>query len=43
MKILIHALGATMGGAMRHLSGFLPELGRQDQSNEYVVMHICPR
>jgi len=27
-----------MGGAMRHLSNFLPELGLLDHSNEYVVM-----
>ncbi|RJO72584.1 MAG: glycosyltransferase family 1 protein [Myxococcales bacterium] len=26
-----------MGGALRHLSGFLPELGRIDGSNEYIV------
>lgn len=36
-KILIHALGATMGGAMRHITNFLPELGRQDADREYVV------
>ncbi|OQY09283.1 MAG: hypothetical protein B6I30_10065, partial [Desulfobacteraceae bacterium 4572_187] len=38
MKILIHALGATMGGAMRHLTNFLPELGRQDSEREYTVL-----
>jgi len=38
MKILIHALGANMGGAMRHLSNFLPELGRVDRTNEYSVL-----
>jgi len=27
-----------MGGAMRHLSNFLPELGLLDRSNEYVVL-----
>jgi len=27
-----------MGGAMRHLSNFLPELGRVDRTNEYSVM-----
>jgi len=37
LKVLIHALGANMGGAMRHLSNFLPELGLLDRSNEYVV------
>ena len=38
MKILIHALGANMGGTMRHLTNFLPELGRQDTIREYVVL-----
>jgi glycosyltransferase involved in cell wall biosynthesis len=38
LKILIHALGANMGGAMRHISNFLPELGRIDRSNEYIVL-----
>lgn len=38
MKILIHALGATKGGAMRHLTNFLPELGKQDAKREYVVL-----
>lgn len=38
MKVLIHALGASMGGAMRHLTGFLPQLGRQDANREYVVL-----
>jgi glycosyltransferase involved in cell wall biosynthesis len=38
MKILIHALGTNMGGAMRHLTNFLPELGKQDSNREYVVM-----
>ena len=37
-KVLIHALGAEMGGAMRHLSNFLPELGKQDLNNSYVVL-----
>src|SRR5262249_12854860 len=37
-KILIHALGANMGGAMRHLTNFLPELGRWDAKREYVVL-----
>ncbi|MEX2164805.1 MAG: glycosyltransferase [Sulfuricaulis sp.] len=36
-KILIHALGAAMGGAMRHITNFLPELGRCDANREYVV------
>lgn len=38
MKVLLHALGATMGGAIRHLSNFLPELGRQDSVNQYAVL-----
>jgi len=38
LKILIHALGADMGGAMRHLSNFLPELGGVDRKNEYCVL-----
>lgn len=37
-KIIIHALGATMGGAMRHLTNFLPELGKHDARREYVVL-----
>jgi glycosyltransferase involved in cell wall biosynthesis len=36
--LLIHALGATMGGAVRHLSNFLPELGKQDVDREYTVL-----
>jgi hypothetical protein len=32
-KLLIHALGAEMGEAVRHLSNFLPELGKQDLNN----------
>src|SRR2546425_37903 len=38
MTILIHTLGANMGGAMRHLTNFLPELGRWDTNREYVVL-----
>lgn len=38
MKILVHALGANMGGAMRHLTSFLPELGARDPSREYVIL-----
>lgn len=38
MRVLIHALGANMGGAMRHLTNFLPELSRQDTKREYVVL-----
>jgi glycosyltransferase involved in cell wall biosynthesis len=38
VKVLIHALGANMGGALRHLTNFLPELGRCDAKREYVVL-----
>ncbi|MBF0275483.1 MAG: glycosyltransferase [Nitrospinae bacterium] len=38
MKIMIHALGATMGGAMRHLTNFLPELGHLDKENFYTIL-----
>ena len=38
MTILIHALGANMGGAMRHLTNFLPELGKHDHYREYTVL-----
>ena len=37
-RVLIHALGANMGGAMRHLTNFLPELGRRDVNREYMVL-----
>ena len=37
-KIFIHALGAEIGGAIRHLTNFLPELSRQDQVNQYFVL-----
>lgn len=38
LKILIHALGANMGGAMRHLTNFLPALAKFDSTNEYDVL-----
>lgn len=38
MTVLIHALGATMGGAVRHLTSFLPALGKADQRQSYVVL-----
>ena len=38
MKILIHALGANMGGAMRHLTNFLPALAQYDANHEYDVL-----
>lgn len=37
-KVLIHALGADMGGGVRHLTNFLPQLGMHDKSREYVVL-----
>jgi glycosyltransferase involved in cell wall biosynthesis len=38
MKILIHAVSAhDMGGAARHLAGFLPELVRIGQDHEYLL------
>ena len=38
MKVLIHAVGASIGGAVRHLTNFLPELARQDGGDEYVLL-----
>jgi len=38
LRVLIHALGADMGGALRHLTSFLPELAAQDRRREYVVL-----
>lgn len=38
MKIIIHALGADMGGAIRHLTNFLPLLSLFDKNNEYYVL-----
>lgn len=38
MNIIIHALGAHLGGALRHLTNFLPELGRQDRKRQYQVL-----
>ena len=38
MRILIHAVSAhDMGGAARHLAGFLPVLQRASQQNEYLL------
>jgi glycosyltransferase involved in cell wall biosynthesis len=37
-RVLIHALGADMGGAVRHISNFLPALGRFDSKREYTVL-----
>lgn len=38
MGILIHALGANMGGAMRHLTNFLPALAEYDPVNQYDIL-----
>ena len=35
---MIYALGINMGGAMRYLTNFLPEVRRQDGPNCYVVL-----
>lgn len=37
MKILILAIGANMGGAIRHSTNFFPELCKQDKKNEYYI------
>lgn len=38
MKIIIHALGANMGGAIRHLNNFIPALLESDNSNQYILI-----
>ena len=38
MRILIHALGANMGGAIRHLNNFIPALLKNDKSNQYILI-----
>ena len=38
MKILIHAVGAAMGGGRTHLHAFLPELAAHGSEHEYVVL-----
>ncbi len=38
MRILIHALGANKGGAMRHLTNFLPALRKYDSQRDYIVL-----
>lgn len=38
MTICIHALGANMGGAMRHLTLLLPELAICDDRRRYVIL-----
>ena len=37
-KIILHALGATMGGAMRHITNFFPLLALEDKKNHYLVL-----
>jgi glycosyltransferase involved in cell wall biosynthesis len=37
-KVLIHALGADIGGGLRHLRSFLPALAHEDSSTQYVVL-----
>ena len=38
MRFLIHALGATMGGARRHLNGFLPALATAGAGHVFRVL-----
>ena len=38
MRVLIHALGATMGGAQRHLAGFLPALSTAGRNHAFRVI-----
>lgn len=38
MKIIIHALGANMGGAIRHLHNFIPTLMQYDKIHQYVLI-----
>ena len=38
MKVLLHALGVSMGGAKRHLTNLLNELARDSKSHEFVVL-----
>lgn len=38
MKILIHALGAELGGAVRHLNNFIPALLEEDKKNTYYLL-----
>lgn len=37
-RVMIHALGVNMGGAWRHFTNFLPELGKQDTHNLYTIL-----
>src|ERR1017187_6962587 len=38
MKVVMNALGASMGGAQRHLTNFLPALGECGSQNTYQVL-----
>jgi glycosyltransferase involved in cell wall biosynthesis len=38
MRVLINALGATMGGGLRHLTNFLPALASASDSHSYEVL-----
>lgn len=38
MRVLIHALGATIGGASRHLRSLAPALDRLETGHEYFVL-----
>jgi glycosyltransferase involved in cell wall biosynthesis len=38
MKIIIHALGANMGGAIRHLNNFIPALMESNNGNQYILI-----
>ena len=38
MKILLHALGVSMGGAKRHFKNLLDELERDTRGHEFVVL-----
>ena len=37
-NVLIHALGATMGGALRHLTNFLPNLVQLEANKKFTVL-----
>lgn len=38
MKIIIHALGANMGGAIRHLNNFIPSLMQTTSLDNYILI-----
>jgi glycosyltransferase involved in cell wall biosynthesis len=37
-KILVHCLGASLGGAIRHLTNFIPMLSACSEKNQYVFL-----